>query len=95
MRGHRYRITVERLDGDGAPLVFEAVNHDEIIGVAGRIRDSGQFADDDSAHAFAVGLKLFGETLLTHRQQPPFAGLLPAFKQFMQTLKAQATRPGG
>ena len=49
MKGYRYRITVEPLaDAKGepipqAPLVFEAGNHDELLGLAQRVRERGEF----------------------------------------------------
>lgn len=41
----------------------------------------------DATAAFALGLKLFGETLLENRQHPLFEQLLPQFGQFMKHLK--------
>lgn len=90
MKKHRYRITVERLaeqdEAASAPLQFGVGNHDEILALIERIRSQGRF-DPDSAAAFGLGLKLFGETLLDNRDSPPFDALMPHFGQFMKALK--------
>lgn len=99
MPGYRYRITVEPLtDKNGepldlAPLVFEAENHDEILGIVKRIqeRDDLNFGKDKEA-AFALGLKLFSETMLENRKHPLFAPLRMAFTDFMMLLKKGSVR---
>jgi hypothetical protein len=95
MKQHHYRITVEHLaDKDGqapatpASLQFEAGNHDEILNVIERVHSRGDF-DADTSAAFALGLKLFGEVMLTHRDHPLFATLAPHFGDFMKQLKAR------
>ncbi|MGL4410083.1 MAG: DUF3861 family protein [Zoogloea sp.] len=47
----------------------------------------------ESATAFAVGLKLFGEVMLENRQHPLFADFLPQFGQFMKQLKKGPDMP--
>ena len=98
MKQNRYRISVEQLsDKNGNPPVtpaslrFETLNHDDILSVVDRIRSRGYF-DADAAAAFAVGLKLFGEVMLTHRGPPLFACLTPHFGEFMRQLKSQPAR---
>lgn len=92
MKQHRYRITLEYIaDSDGnpvsqAPLVFEAGNHDEIMGIVELIRRRELF-DDQTAAAFVVGQKLFGEVLLENRTNPLFAEFWPHFLSFMKRLK--------
>ncbi|WP_341705742.1 DUF3861 domain-containing protein [Ferrovibrio sp.] len=94
-RGHRYRVTVEHLatpQGDGEtspPLSFEAVNHDDVLGIARRITAGGAYAPDESA-ALAVGLKLFTEVMLAHRDDPLFGELQPAMRQFIGRLKERS-----
>ena len=39
--------------------------------------------------SFAVGLKLFSEVMLEHRDHPLFQEFLPQFGQFMKNLKQQ------
>lgn len=91
MANHRYRIAVEPLDG-GSPLVFEASTHDDLLAIVERIRASGDF-EGDRAPAFAVGLKLFSESLLAHKALPHFAALAPHFGEFMRALKGGRPRP--
>jgi hypothetical protein len=94
MPKHKFRITVESVaDGDeksvNSPLVFTAVNHDNIIALAERAG-----AKDDSARAFLVGLKLFGEAMLQDRNNPLYAEILLAFGAFMKKLKAARQSAG-
>jgi hypothetical protein len=92
MKGHRYRITIEHLatpKGDAPlqpPLRFEAVNHDEILGIVARIRASAQY-DEDEAAALGIGLKLFSEVMLKRRDDPLFAEIRPAMRAFIGGLK--------
>lgn len=92
MRGHRYRVTIEHLGTprDGMEkqdeLVFEAVNHDEIIGIVQRIRASGHYSADEAA-ALGIGLKLFSEVMLKRRDDPLFQALRPAMSSFIGGLK--------
>ncbi|MCC9596143.1 MULTISPECIES: DUF3861 domain-containing protein [unclassified Rubrivivax] len=96
MRQHRYRITVEHLaDADGnlpgntAPLVFEAGSHDNILQIVERLRGHPGLPPE-SAPAFGVGLKLFGEVMLENRKSPLFVDFSPHFRDFMQALKSGA-----
>ena len=94
MPGYRYRITIEPLTDrkgdaiDKAPLTFEAENHDEILGIIERLqaREDIDFGKEKTA-AFALGLKLFSETMLVNRKHPLFAPLRTAFTDFMIHLK--------
>lgn len=93
MKGYRYRVTVEPLEGpkgeriEQSPLVFETVNHDEILGLVERRRQRGEF-DDDTAASLIVGLKLFSEVMLQNKNRPLFSPLMPHFRDFMNRLKA-------
>lgn len=98
MKQHHYRITVEHLaDKEGLPpatpsaLSFEAGNHDELLGIVERIRARGDF-EPEIAAAFALGLKLFGEVMLTHRDHPLFEEMGPQFGAFMKRLKGGTPR---
>lgn len=95
MKSHHYRITVEHTaDPQGnvpnppASVQFNAANHDELLGIIARIRARGEF-DADTSASFALGLKLLGEVMLTHRDHPLFTELGPAFGQFMKRLKGR------
>ena len=94
-RSHQYRVTLEHLaTPDGQPpatpasLQFTVGNHDEVLGIVERIRARGEF-DADTSAAFAVGLKLLGEVMLTHRGHPLFSELGPQFGAFMKKLKGR------
>lgn len=93
MKQHQYHITVQHLcDAKGQPstytekLAFNVGNHDDILAIVERMQQAKLF-DKDATAAFALGLKLFGETLLENRQHLLFEQLLPQFGQFMKHLK--------
>ncbi len=94
MKGHRYRVTIEHLGGPQQdmpvrpPLCFEAVNHDEILGIVTRLQASGAYQPDEAA-SLGIGLKLFSEVMLKRRDDPLFAALLPAIRAFIGGLKAR------
>lgn len=93
MKSHKYTITVaytEDKDGtpmDGPSISFSASNHDEIIQIVRLMQSANVFTADEAA-AFAIGLKLFGETMLTHKDSDLFSELKPHFGAFMKKLKA-------
>jgi hypothetical protein len=96
MKQHQYQITVKHVaDAQGNPsayteeLQFNAYNHDDIFRVLGFIQNS-EILDDESAKAFAVGLKLFGEVMLENKELPLFKEFMPQFIEFMKTLKRTA-----
>jgi hypothetical protein len=92
-RANRYRVTIEPLAlASGlavshGPLQLEVENHDEILGIVGRLQEKNPFNDTHQAAAFAIGLKLFSEVMLKNRSHPWFEELLPAFRVFMEKLK--------
>jgi hypothetical protein len=89
---HRYRITLEHLAGPSATpgterfICFEVVNHDDLLEIIDRMKDREILPSHEVAE-FAVGLKLFSEVMLRHRQDPLFAELKPHFANFMKLLK--------
>ncbi|MFW8564869.1 DUF3861 domain-containing protein [Orrella sp. 11846] len=93
MKGHKYRITVDYVeDVRGNPiedqtLTFMAANHDEILKIVERIRQSEQF-DAEEAVSFAIGLKLFSEVMIKNRDHVLFTEFRPHFMDFMKHLKA-------
>jgi hypothetical protein len=96
MKQHEYEITVKHIaDAQGNPstytdaLQFKAYNHDDIFKVLGFVQNS-QILDEESAKAFAVGLKLFGEVMLENKEIPLFKDFMPQFVQFMKALKKTA-----
>ncbi|CDY75627.1 hypothetical protein BGLT_04526 [Caballeronia glathei] len=94
MKGHHYRITVEHTanpkgtDELHAPLTFEAINHDEVLAIVDRARANSGFPPDEAAQ-FAMGLKLLGEVMLKHRDDPLFADLREPYRAFIGRVKAR------
>ena len=81
MPQHRYRIIVKSIKDatggtaeDERSLQFEIGNHDDIFSVVERLSQRGGF-DQDTAAAFGVGLKLFSEVMLQHKDNPLFLSL--------------------
>lgn len=93
MKQHHYRVTVQALPtragiSPSSVLAFEVAHHDELFGVAERVRRSAILAPEASA-ALAVGLKLFTGVMLQYRKDSLFADLEPAMRTFIGNLKAR------
>ena len=92
MKGHLYRLTLEHLeDAKGnpvtkTPLQFDVRNHDDLYAIVEKVKAKGLF-DEDEATAFAIGLKLFRETMLHHRGSEVFKDLDPHMSEFMKAFK--------
>jgi len=92
MKGHLYRITLEHLEDpkgnpvDVTPLTFEVKNHDDLFSIIEKVQAKGLFEDTEST-AFAIGLKLFREVVLNHRDDEAFQELNPHFSSFMKAFK--------
>lgn len=93
MKQHRYRVTVEHLADAGGnpstyerPLTFDVGNHDDIFAIVERLRQRDDFSADTAA-AFGVGLKLFGEVMLENKDNPLFSAFREPFSAFMKELK--------
>ena len=85
MKQHQYHVTVQHLkDAKGQAstyterLEFYTGNHDDIFQIVERLK---------TTKSFAVGLKLFSEVMLEHKDHPLFEEFLPQFGQFMKNLK--------
>lgn len=92
---HSYRVVVQRLsdmplEGEAPELTFHVTNHDEIIQLVERVKSRSILPNEEAA-AFTIGLKLFGEVMLRHRRETPFAELFPYFSVFMTRLKGDAS----
>ena len=93
MKQHTYEVTLKHIaDAQGNPstytdtLSFNTYNHDDIFKVLDAIQNS-QMLDAEAAKSFAVGLKLFSEVMLEHKNLPLFKDFMPHFGQFMKALK--------
>jgi len=93
-RAYSYRLRLEQVAGiqpdspthEALELEFE--NHDDIFNIIERLQKRNLFQEPSQSTEFAIGLKLFSEVMLKNRQHPLFEELAPAFKSFMQRLKA-------
>lgn len=86
---YTFRVTVESLDAretPAEPLRFDVENHDDIFFIVDKMKQREEFSPDE-AEAFGVGLKLFSEVMIRHKNEPLFAGFVPHFIDFMKTLK--------
>ncbi|CAB1210321.1 DUF3861 domain-containing protein [Acinetobacter bouvetii] len=93
MKQHQYEITVKHVaDAQGNPsnyteaLQFNAYNHDDLFKVLALIQKANVL-EGDKVTSFAIGLKLFGETLLENKNHPLFKDFLPQFAEFMKSMK--------
>lgn len=92
MKNNKYKITLQEIelrDGNEAnkSLEFEFENHDNILNLIEKVQEKGMFENKDENTQFVLGLKLFSEIMMTHRNSPLFEGFLPAFGEFMKKLK--------
>ncbi|RKG30375.1 DUF3861 family protein [Acinetobacter guerrae] len=95
MKQHQYFVTVQHLkDAKGEvstyaeKLEFYTGNHDDIFKVVEKLK-TAEFFNDQTTQSFAVGLKLFGEVMLEHRNHPLFTEFAPHFHDFMKHMKSQ------
>ncbi len=93
MKQHQYHVSVQHLaDAKGQPsnysenIEFNVGNHDDIFEIVERLKKA-EFFDDETTKSFAVGLKLFLEVMIIHRDHILFKDFEPAVKQFMKNLK--------
>lgn len=85
MAKHRFRVTVDAVsEATGRPLAFEFDSHDDLIALADRL---GKTGDDELL--FFVGLKLFGEALLTRKDDPLLKDFRPHFGALMKAIKGE------
>lgn len=92
-----YSITVQHTNDVGvptgtAPLTFPVSNHDDLFKILDLVRRT-DVVPSAEATEFVIGLKLFTEVLIRHRNGPPFQELWPHMGAFMKALKAMSTRP--
>ena len=93
-RAYKYHLRLEQVAGitpdspKHEPLELDFENHDDIFNIIERLQARDLFAEPGQSTEFAIGMKLFSEVMLKNRQHPLFEELAPAFKAFMQRLKA-------
>lgn len=94
-KNNSYRIILEEValkEPTDSPkkLDFEFVNHDDIFKIIEMSKSKNIFGNENDSVEFSLGLKLFSEVMLRHRDHPLFAELKPAFGEFMKKLKNSA-----
>ncbi|WP_264537333.1 DUF3861 domain-containing protein [Flavobacterium sp. N1736] len=93
-RSNKYYLTLslkQYSNGETHPakeLGIEFDNHDEIFNIIEKIKDKNIFENESEATQFALGLKLFSEIKLKHRNNPLFEELNDVFPVFMKKLKS-------
>jgi hypothetical protein len=92
MSAHQYRVTLEYLGGKHAgpekhePLSFDTYNHDDLFEIIHNVQVAEMF-DADTSAALALGMKLFSEVMLKHRDDPMFEPLLGAYRDYITLFK--------
>lgn len=95
MKGHLYRFTIEHIEDakgnamESAPLTFETRNHDDLFKLVEMMKGRMGLSEADST-ALTLGVKLFGEVMLTNRNHDLFKAFMPHFSAFMKELKTSA-----
>ena len=91
-KNNYYKIHLEELSLKNSGEVlksidFEFVNHDDLFKIIEVLKSKNLFGNENDATEFALGVKLFSEVMLRHRDLPLFEELKPAFGEFMKKLK--------
>lgn len=73
-------------------IEFEFENHDDIFNIIDKMQEIDVLEDKGQAVELALGIKLFSEVLLNHRDHPLFDEMKPAFAAFMKKLKGMTSR---
>lgn len=90
---NKYHLTLklnEYSNGETEPVKYletEVSNHDELFEIIERVKNKNFFNDSEESVQFALGLKLFSEVMIKHRDHALFSELAPAFGSFMRRLK--------
>lgn len=69
-------------------IEFEFENHDDLFDIIEKMKRKNIFGNEDHDVEFALGIKLFSEIMLRHKDHDLFNELEPAFGNFMKNLKA-------
>lgn len=94
MKGHRYRVTLEHVaaarEGQelhAGPLVFEAINHDDLFAVVQKVKERGILPENEATN-LAIGLKLLGEVVIHHRNEAFYEDIYASLAAFIGKLKS-------
>jgi hypothetical protein len=96
--GHTFTIVVApQIAGemtDTSRLMFDHVNHDNVIAIAARVRDKSGWAPDMAA-ATVIGLKLLSSVALNNKDDPIFDHLRGPIRDFTRALKDRIATQAG
>lgn len=81
-----YQVTVQETAEPSKGFSFDFDSHEDLFEILERARRKDQLSEEE-VKQFCLGLKLFSGVLLAHREEQPFAALMPAFGTFMRALK--------
>lgn len=82
----KYQVTVREAEEPSKGFAVDFESHEDLFEILERARSKGQLSEEE-VKRFCLGLKLFSGVLLAHREEQPFAALMPAFGSFMRALK--------
>ena len=90
---NHYKVTLEHVYSPAnedlhrrVEVVFD--NHDNLFNIIDLMQQKDLFGDMGQSTEFAIGLKMLGEVMLKNKDNALFEELMPAFKDFMNKLKA-------
>lgn len=94
-KAYQYKLNLRCLEDnrgqtmnlDSLELAFSS--HDNIFAIIEMQKAKQLFADEQELIRFALGLKLFGEVMIKHREDALFKELTPVFVEFMKKVKSQ------
>lgn len=84
---NRYKYQVELKSETNDALTLDVTSHDDIFEKLDMIRGKLNISHNDE-QAFLIGLKMAGEIILQHRDDPFFQSLKQPMKEIMTILKS-------
>ena len=90
MKSNKYKLQLTESKEAPQTIEFEFENHDDLFSLIERIKTNGPLSEVGQNIELLIGLKLFGEVMLKHRNHPLFEEFAPAFGQFMKKLKGRS-----
>lgn len=89
---NHYKVTLEHISSPKEDTLHSPVevifdNHDNVFEIIEKLKQKDLFENAGESTEFAIGLKMFSEVMLRHKDHALFTDLMPAFKDFMKKLK--------
>lgn len=86
---NKYNVLLKEVADSGSlrsvDLFFE--NHDDLFRIIDTMKCRGIFSCEKDCTQFAIGLKMFSDVMMRHRNDELFKDFQPAFIEFMKKLK--------